>query len=165
MKGVPLYIEVSSLYRGVPLYIHSVQNLMNFSSLFVCVHFVCVHFVCLFVCFCVYIANEDIPKDKFVGNRKKLKSKKKAIQDKQYSSLSRWPVPRPKNPYSEPLGLWATQGAPWPEGLDYGTEYHSDREVMCGSDDEELVKAVDRDAFGNHSMLMVCACGYYGSNM
>ncbi len=64
-------------------------------------------------------------------------------------------MPRPKNPYSERLGLWATENGPWPEGLDYGTEYHSDREILCESDDENLVKAIDKDEFGNHSMLMV----------
>lgn len=85
-----------------------------------------------------------------------MRNKKRAIQEKQYSSLTRWPMPRPTNPYSIPLGIWATQGGDWPEGLDYGTEYHSDREVICESDDDDLVKALDRDSFGNHSMLMVC---------
>lgn len=95
---------------------------------------------------------EMIPKDKFKGNRKKLRGKKKAIQEKQ---MSTWPVFRPRNPHSEALGLWATLDSPWPEGLEYGTEYHSDREILCESDDEELVAAIDKDEFGNHSMLMV----------
>ena len=81
---------------------------------------------------CVYAVTEEGPKDRFQGNRKKLKSKKKAIQDIQLSSAHRWPAAKSKNPYADALGDWATSGADWPEGLPYGNDGYGDREVVCG---------------------------------
>lgn len=101
----------------------------------------------------------EIPRsEKLPGNRKKMRGKKK-----EKSALDRLANPLaalipnlpPRNPNADALGLWATKDGPWPEGLDYNTEYHYDREILCESDDEDLVKAIDKDEFGNHAMLMV----------
>ncbi len=101
------------------------------------------------------LALPDPSKDRPIGNRKKLKNKKKVLQEKQVATQSSWPLKRPTNPYSERLGFWAALGGPWPEGLAYGTDDYEDREVNCEIGDEELVKSLDHDSFGNHSMLKV----------
>lgn len=101
----------------------------------------------------------EIPRnEKIPGNRKKMRGKKKAVVEK-FNPLAAIaamiPNLPPRNPHAEALGLWATKDEPWPEGVGYNTEYHYDREILCESDDEDLVKAIDKDEFGNHAMLMV----------
>ena len=114
-------------------------------------------------------AAEDVTKDRFQRNRKKLKSKTKAIQDINVSSLHLWSGAQLRSSYAKRLRDWLSFGFDWPEGMPHGTEDFGDRELLSGPGDEDLVSVLTNDNYGNHSMLKVlwynqdCSYGYHST--